>query len=60
MTLANASHRTKSAERINGGPLAGLKVLELGTLIADAVARQEADHARPEDRARAGAVPAAG
>jgi crotonobetainyl-CoA:carnitine CoA-transferase CaiB-like acyl-CoA transferase len=34
MTLANASHRTANAERIQGGPLAGLKVLELGTLIA--------------------------
>jgi crotonobetainyl-CoA:carnitine CoA-transferase CaiB-like acyl-CoA transferase len=34
MTLANASHLTEGAERTNRGPLAGLKVLELGTLIA--------------------------
>jgi crotonobetainyl-CoA:carnitine CoA-transferase CaiB-like acyl-CoA transferase len=34
MTLANASDRTEGVERTDGGPLAGLKVLELGTLIA--------------------------
>ncbi len=34
MTLTNASHRTARGERRKGGPLAGLRVLELGTLIA--------------------------